>query len=340
VLALATLLLDPSADYEPPSEPAPWEPDPGPGTLGMLFETARERVMEPARFVMSAAGSDLHPLEAARTVVEGGGGLANLVQHLDMSSSPINGPTGPTRAYGFSRFSLSDFKGVKNAFGATINDVALAVVSGGFRKYLEQRGEDVDTLHLKALCPVSLRDDSQESPSGNELSMMLVPLATEEALPAARMRRAKFQVEAMKRDKQAVGADMLRRFASSLPGPLHPLLAKGMGKLAGFNTIVTNIPGPQLPLYCLGCRMVEAMPVAFLYDGQRLAVAILSYDGDITFGYISDGVALPDVDCLSASMEESFRELAAVTRGGKSAVSQRGKSNGVPEFAGMGPPRT
>jgi diacylglycerol O-acyltransferase len=144
--------------------------------------------------------------------------------------------------------------------------------------------------------------------------MMVVPLAVDERSAKVRMRRAKQHVEATKRSHQAAGADLLRRVASSMPGPLHPVLAKGMGLLAGYNTIVTNIPGPQLPLFCLGGQMVEAMPIAFIYEGQQVAVGILSYNGAINFGYVSDGVALPDVDRLGRCMEEAFRELSSSAR--------------------------
>jgi WS/DGAT/MGAT family acyltransferase len=314
VMELATLLLDSSPDYHPPGRPSSWRANRNPGTLDVLLETARERIGEPARVLKTAASALAHPLATVETLVESSSGLAAIFQEIEIGSSPINGETGPTRAYGYSRFSLEEFKRVKHAFHATINDVALGVVSGGIRRYLADQGADVDSLHLKALVPISQREESPETPSGNELSMMVVPLAVDERSAKVRMRRAKQHVEATKRSHQAAGADLLRRVASSMPGPLHPVLAKGMGLLAGYNTIVTNIPGPQLPLFCLGGQMVEAMPIAFIYEGQQVAVGILSYNGAINFGYVSDGVALPDVDRLGRCMEEAFRELSSSAR--------------------------
>jgi WS/DGAT/MGAT family acyltransferase len=314
VLALATLLLDADPEFDRSATRSRWTPDSRHGIVDVLVETARERASQPARLLRSAAAGEFNPIEATRTLLQGGGGLLNLLQNVRIEYSPINGATGPTRAYRYSRFQLSQFKAVKEAFDATVNDLVLGVVSGGLRHYLEGRGEDVDSIHLKAVCPVSLRAESQKASLGNELSMMLVPLSVEVESPVARMRWAKAHVGAAKRDQQAAGADMMRTIASSVPGPLHPILARSIGRLAGYNTLVTNIPGPQFPLYCMGCRMVEAMPVAFLYEGQHIAIAIFSYAGSINFGYIADGIAFADIDRLAQCMEKSFEELVAVAR--------------------------
>ena len=313
-LELATVLMDNSADYEPPKEKSRWRAKKGPGTLGMLMDTLRERAAAPAGVVRGAVEAASNPGRLAAALAEGAGALAVAVRELTPPEGPLNGPTGPSRAYWYSRFELDEFKEVKNAFGATINDVVLGVVSGGFRKYLEIHGEDVDHLKLKALCPVSLRDEKQKTALGNVLSTMLVPLPVDEPFPAARMRKAKANVDRIKKSKQALGADILLKLAGFAPATLHAMVARASLRSMNYNTIVTNVPGPQWPLYTLGCQLVEAMPIAFLYEGQQVATAIFSYLGSINFGYIADRHAFPDLPRLGECMEESFAELLDVAR--------------------------
>ena len=260
------------------------------------------------------------PGRLAAALAEGAGALSVAVRELTPPEGPLNGTTGPTRAYWYSQFKLDEFKEVKNAFGATINDVVLGVVSGGLRKYLEIHGEDVDHLKLKALVPVSLRDEKQKTALGNVLSTMLVPLPVDEPFPAARMRKAKANIDRIKKSKQALGADILLKAVGFSPATLHAMVARASLRQMNYNTIVTNVPGPQVPLYCLGCKLVDAMPIAFLYEGMYLATAIFSYMGRINFGYIADRHAFPDPDKLGECMEESFAELLEVARASTSAA--------------------
>ncbi|HEY8739579.1 MAG TPA: WS/DGAT domain-containing protein, partial [Candidatus Dormibacteraeota bacterium] len=238
-------------------------------------------------------------------------------KELTAPAGPLNGPTGPTRAYWYSRFELDEFKEIKKAFGATINDVVLGVVAGGFRKYLEIHDEDVDHLAIQALCPVSLRDEKQKTALGNVLSMMIVKLPVEEPFPAARMRKAKANVDRLKKSKQALGADILLKLAGFAPATLHAMVARASLRTMNYNTIVTNVPGPQVPLYTLGCKLETAMPIAFLYEGQQIATAIFSYLGAINFGYIADRSTFPDLPRFAECMEESFAELLDVARAGQ-----------------------
>jgi WS/DGAT/MGAT family acyltransferase len=315
-LELATVLMDTTDEYIAPAQKSQWRAKKDPGTLGLLMQTLRERAAQPAGMVRTAVSAASNPRKLAAALAESAGALAAAVRELTPPEGPLNGPTGPTRAYWYTRFRLDEFKEVKTAFNATINDVVLGVVSGGLRKYLELRGEDVDHLKMKALCPVSLRDDSQKTALGNVLSTMLVPLPIDEAYPAARMRRAKANVDRIKKSKQALGADILLKLAGWSPATLHAMVARTSLKQMNYNTIVTNVPGPQWPLYCLGCQLVEAMPIAFLYEGQQLATAIFSYLGGIVFGYIADKHSIPDLPRVGACMEESFAELLDVARAG------------------------
>jgi WS/DGAT/MGAT family acyltransferase len=231
---------------------------------------------------------------------------------------PLNGRTGPSRVYTFSRFPLSDFRTVKGSLGGTINDVVLAAMAGGLRRFLMARGVDAGEQQITALCPVSIRDDTEKTALGNRLAMLLVRLPVDEPDPARRMQKVRATVDRLKARKQAVGADFLLSLAGWAPATLHAMVSRASLRQIGFNLVVTNVPGPQFPLYCQGAKLVEAFPVAFLYDGQHVAVAIFSYNGQLNFGYLADRHGMPDVDILAAGVEESLAELVAVARGEES----------------------
>ncbi|MFN2466000.1 MAG: wax ester/triacylglycerol synthase family O-acyltransferase [Candidatus Dormibacteria bacterium] len=313
-LELATVLMDTSADYHPPAEGSKWRPEKETGTLGMIFKGLQDRVAAPAGIVRSAVEAASNPGRLAAALGEAAGALAVVSRELSTPEGPLNGPTGPTRTYWYSRFKLEEFKEVKQAFGGTINDVVVGVVSGGLRKYLEIHDEDVDNLEVKALMPVSLRDEKQKTALGNVLSMMIVGLPVDEPFPAARMRKAKANIDRLKKSKQALGADILLKLAGFAPSTLHAMVARVSLRTMNYNTIVTNVPGPQWPLYTLGCQLQMAMPIAFLYEGQQVATAIFSYLGALNFGYIADRSAFPDLPRLAECMEESFAELLDVAR--------------------------
>jgi WS/DGAT/MGAT family acyltransferase len=326
-LELATVLMDISPDYRPPVEGSRWRPEKETGTLGLVFKALQMRASSPPGIVKNAVEAASNPGRLAAALAEAAGALAVVSKELTTPEGPLNGPTGPTRTYWYSRFALSEFKEIKQAFGGTINDVVVGVVSGGLRKYLEMHDEDVDHLSIQALMPVSLRDDKQKTALGNVLSMMIVKLPVDEPFPAARMRKAKANIDRLKKSKQALGADILLKLAGFAPATLHAMVARVSLRTMNYNTIVTNVPGPQWPLYTLGCQLETAMPIAFLYEGQQLATAIFSYLGTINFGYIADRHAFPDLPRLGECMEESFAELLDVARAGQAgqdaAAAQR-----------------
>ena len=321
-LELATVLMDISPDYRPPIEGSKWTPDEETGTLGLVFNTLKMRASSPVGLVRNAVQAASNPGRLAGALAEAAGALAVVSKELTAPEGPLNGPTGPTRTYWYSRFDLEEFKEIKRAFGGTINDVVVGVVSGGLRKYLEIHDEDVDNLAIQALMPVSLRDEKQKTALGNVLSMMIVKLPVDEPFPAARMRKAKANIDRLKKTKQALGADILLKLAGFAPATLHAMVARVSLRTMNYNTIVTNVPGPQWPLYTLGCQLQTAMPIAFLYEGQQVATAIFSYLGTINFGYIADRHAFPDLPRLAECMEESFAELLDVARASAVATAE------------------
>ena len=329
-LELATILLD--VDPEPGKQPfgvSRWEARESPSGMGLLINSLRERVTRPARMLSAARAVAGQPGRLANALRDTASGLASMAEHMGVPKSPINGKTGPARAFGYSRFPLADFRLIKEVFGGTINDIVLAAVAGGLRHFLVARGVDPDDERpaLQALCPVSIRDTSERTALGNRLAMLLVKLPIGEADPERRIAKVRSTVDALKARKQAVGADFLLNLAGFAPSTLHAMVARASLRQIAFNLIVTNVPGPQFPLYCQGAKLVEVFPIAFLYDGQQLAIAIFSYYGMLNFGYLVDAQGVPDVDVFAECVEEGLRELleAAGAQTGESTAPARRK---------------
>ena len=316
-LELVTILLD--VEPRPSRQPfgvSRWEARESPSGAGLLLNSLRERVTRPVRVLNAARAVAGQPGRLANALRDTASGLVSMAEHLGAPKSPINGRTGPGRAYAYSRFPLEDFRAIKTAFGGTINDVVLAVVTGGLRHFLIARGIDPDNEQevLQALCPVSIRDTTERTALGNRLAMLLVKLPINEVDPGARIAAVRRTVDSLKARKQAVGADFLLNLAGFAPSTLHAMVARASLRQIAFNLIVTNVPGPQFPLYCQGAKLVEVFPIAFLYDGQQLAIAIFSYLGQLNFGYIVDSKGVPDIAVFSECIEEGMRELLQAAR--------------------------
>ncbi|MEO8899352.1 MAG: wax ester/triacylglycerol synthase family O-acyltransferase [Candidatus Dormibacter sp.] len=329
-LELATILLD--TDAKPGAQPfgvSRWEARESPSAMGLLVNSLRQRVTRPARVLSSARTVAGQPGRLANALRDTASGLASMAGHIGSPKSAINGQTGPTRAFSYSHFPLDDFRLIKRAFGGTINDIVLAVVAGGLRHFLITRGVDPDDENeaLQCLCPVSIRDNSERTVLGNRLAMLLVNLPIAEVDPARRLEAVRTTVDALKARKQAVGADFLLNLAGFAPSTLHAMVARASLRQIAFNLIVTNVPGPQVTLYCQGARLVDVYPIAFLYDGQELAVAIFSYAGMLNFGYLVDDQNVPDVDVFAQCVEESTGELVEAARAiGGANGAEAGKS--------------
>jgi WS/DGAT/MGAT family acyltransferase len=343
-LELATILLD--TDKEPSGHPfgvSRWEARESPSGMGLLINSLRERVTRPARLLSAARAVAGQPGRLANALRDTASGLAAMAGHIGAAKSAINGDTGPSRSLAYSRFPLEDFRLIKSVFGGTINDAVLAVVAGGLRHFLIARGLDPDDEQqaLQALCPVSIRDSTERTALGNRLAMLLVKLPIAEADPGQRIATVRTTVDRLKARKQAVGADFLLNLAGFSPSTLHAMVARASLRQIAFNLIVTNVPGPQLPLYCQGAKLVEVFPIAFLYDGQQLAIAIFSYAGTLNFGYLVDSQGIPDVDVFAQCVEEGLRELLeaarAATPGNATAPARRRSGSARAPAASRGP---
>jgi WS/DGAT/MGAT family acyltransferase len=198
---------------------------------------------------------------------------------------------------------------VKDTFGGTINDVVLAVVAGALRSWLAARGVRTRGLELRALVPVSLRTDEDRGMLGNRLAVFRAPLPVYADDPVERLRIVREEMGKIKQSKQVMGAEALVALNDFAPPTVLAQASRINFSTRLFNLIVTNVPGPQFPLYVLGRELETVVPVAFLPDKHALAVAIFSYNGKVSFGLLGDLDAMDDIDVMREGIEESLREL-------------------------------
>ena len=223
---------------------------------------------------------------------------------------PLNQPIGPHRRFVWARSELATFKRIKDALGGTVNDVVLAVVTGALRDWLHGRGIRTEGLELRALVPVSIRAEDEHGQLGNRIAAMRGPLPVYVEDPVRRLRVVSEEMEGLKRSKQALGAEVISRFNDFAPPTLLAQASRINFSTRLFNLIVTNVPGPQLPLYVLGRELEEVFPVAFLPQNHALAVAIMSYNGRIGFGLLADYDSMEDVeDVRGRASTDSLAEL-------------------------------
>jgi diacylglycerol O-acyltransferase / wax synthase len=302
-------------DLEPVPEPAPvkdgWEPEPMPGAAQLVARGVTDAVAAPLHLAERAVAAVRNPETAARRMVEALEGIGEIAGALadPAPDVPLNQPIGPHRRYTWARSDLATFKRIKDTFGGTVNDVVLAVVTGALRKWLHGRGIRTEGLELRALVPVSIRAEDERGQLGNKLAAMRGPLPVYVEDPVRRLRVVSEQMEGLKRSKQALGAEVISRFNDFAPPTLLAQAARLNFSTRLFNLIVTNVPGPQIPLYVLGRELEEVVPVAFLPENHALAVAIMSYNGRVCFGLLADYDSMEDVEVISSGLEESLDEL-------------------------------
>jgi diacylglycerol O-acyltransferase len=329
---LATVLFD----LEPvppaiPHEGEPWVPQPEPSAAAMAARGIRGLVELPfslAGRALRAATQPASTLHAARESVEGVAEVAWAALN-PAPETPLNVPIGPHRRLVMIRSELSDFKEIKNAFGGTVNDVVLTVVAGGLRHWLRSRGVRTEGLELRALVPVSIRGADEHGHMGNRLAVMRGPLPVYVEDPVARLQVVRQAMDGLKESKQAVGAEVLTSVQNLAPPTILAQASRINFSTRLFNLLVTNVPGPQFPLYALGRELHDLFPIAFLPRDHALAVAIISYNGGMDFGLLGDYDAMPDLDALGEMIEEARDELlaAARTQSSNGAPSNRGRTS-------------
>jgi diacylglycerol O-acyltransferase len=302
-------------DLEPVAEPAPvkdaWKPHPAPSTTQLVTRGATDAAAAPLKLAERAVEALRRPEAAARRLTEALEGVGEVAGALadPAPDIPLNQPIGPHRRFAWSRSELATFKRIKDTLGGTVNDVVLAVVTGALREWLHGRGIRTEGLELRALVPVSIRTEDERGELGNRLAVMRGPLPVYVEDPVRRLRVVTEQMEGLKRSKQALGAEVISRFNDFAPPTLLAQAARLNFSTRLFNLIVTNVPGPQIPLYVLGRELQEVFPVAFLPQNHALAVAIMSYNGRICFGLLADYESMDDIEVIASGIDEALAEL-------------------------------
>jgi WS/DGAT/MGAT family acyltransferase len=314
---LATVLFDLSPEPEPVVHSGePWRPHSEPGTAGLLAAGLRGAVDAGLAVTAGAIDAALHPDRAVATLreaIEGIGEVAWIILN-PAPPTPLNVEIGPHRRFVGVSCSLDDFKLVKNAFGGTVNDVVLTVVSGALRTFLQGRGVRTEGLELRALVPVSVRAQHERGEIGNRIAVMRGPLPVYVEDPLTRLGVVAEAMNGLKESKQALGAEVIAGVQDFAPPTLLAQASRINFSTRLFNLIVTNVPGPQFPLYVLGKELEEVIPIAFLPRDHALAIAIMSYNGALNFGLLGDFDALPDIDVIGDAIAAEKDALVALAR--------------------------
>jgi WS/DGAT/MGAT family acyltransferase len=265
----------------------------------------------PLKAAERLANAVQHPEATARRVGEGLEALSEVAWNFANPAPdvPLNVEIGTHRRFIWARSELATFKRIKDALGGTVNDVVLAVVTGALRKWLDRRGIRTEGLELRALVPVSIRAEDDRGQLGNRIAAMRGPLPVYVEDPVRRLQVVREAMGELKQSKQALGAEVISRFNDFAPPTLLAQASRINFSTRLFNLIVTNVPGPQIPLYVLGRELEEVFPVAFLPQNHALAIAIMSYNGRINFGLLADYDAMEDVEIISEGIAESLDEL-------------------------------
>ena len=308
---LMTVLMSLSAD-ERIQAPPPYVPRPAPSARELLLDEALGFVTAPMQAGFRAA--ELLQSERREELGQALRGVADLIVRglIPASATPLNREIGPHRRFEHFALEIARVKALKDKLGGTLNDVVLATVAGGMRRFLTRRLVDVGSLDFRVSAPVSVRSSSEQTVLGNRISAWILPLPVNEADPLRRLERIRASTRQLKESNQALGADLLSAVTEWTGMTLLSLGTSFQNVGRPHNLVVTNVPGPQVPLYLVGAPLLESYPIAPLFQHQAVIVALFSYAGRLFWGLNADAERMPDLSDLRDDLERSFEELAAV----------------------------
>lgn len=306
---LAYIQMSPTPDVPELGEPPEYHPRPAPSRFELWRDEAQRQATLPlqivrdfGRFASDAEDLGTELLTRAKALV----GTLGMAASAD--ETPLNGRVGPHRRFDWLPCRLDDLKAIRRAWECTINDVVLTLVTGAVRGYLLSRGVDPATVEFRVSAPVSVRKDSDRGKMGNRVSSWIVSLPIDRAEPREQLAAIHELTQALKESRQALGVEMMMQVAEWTPSTLLSLGAQAMS--GPINTIVTNVPGPQIPLYFHGARLREIYPMLPLMEGMGLGIAVTSYAGTMNFGFVCDPDIVPDLERFRGLMLESLERAA------------------------------
>ncbi len=295
-----------------------WLARPSPTPLGLLGRELARRATLPWRAVEAGLRGLAAPLE---TLSEAREALEAVVEALSSglataSPTPLNVAVGPHRRFDWTRMDLGAVKAVKKQLGGKVNDVVLALVSGALRTFLERRGVDPAGLDVRAMLPVDIRSADQHGKLGNRICFLMAPLPVGEKDPASRMARVIETTRQLKASRTVRGTELVEEISDWTSGTLFAGLSQLTARTRSYNLVVTNVPGPQFPVYMAGAHMEEIYPLVPLFSNQALGIAVFSYDGGLFWGFHGDWEALPDLHDLVDGVQREFAKLCRLASGG------------------------
>jgi WS/DGAT/MGAT family acyltransferase len=311
---ITTVLFDTEPDPVPVArDPESWAPRPVPSSAQLLGQALLERTTVPGEMARGLRALTRGPRQAADELQDRLAAVGALAwAGLNAASpSPLNVPIGPHRRYTWVDADLDRFRAMKTALGGSLNDVVLTVVTLALGRYLRAQGHDTEETVLRAMVPVSVRADVERGALGNRVAAMFVPLPIGVENPRACFEQLHSEVSRLKESGQAVGAQVLTQLAGFAPTTILSQAARLQARQRFFNLVITNVPGPQIPLYLLGRRMQAIYPVVPLAQNQALGVAVMSYAGGMGFGLLGDYDAMPGLEALAGLLDEAIEDLAA-----------------------------
>lgn len=307
---LLAVLLTPAPSAEFTSGPR-WIPRPAPTSFQIFRDEWVRRLRAPLELLRETPCPFGAPTRLLAGFWESISALAETlgVAARPASPTPINLPIGPHRRYDWRTLDLEAIKAVKNRLGGTVNDIVLATVAGALRTFLESRRVNVDVLELRASIPVSIRSDEERGALGNQIALWITELPVAERDPRRRLDKVRAATARLKESRQTLGARVLAAVSEWTSTTLLSSALRLSTRTRPFNLVVTNVPGPQIPLYLLGAELRECYPMLALLPNQALGVALFSYAGRLCWGFIADWDLVPDLHEFARAVENSFREL-------------------------------
>jgi WS/DGAT/MGAT family acyltransferase len=295
-------------------EKAPrWVPRPAPSSAQLLREEVGRYLKLPARAARGLRETAQELVELRQEIGTRARSIAQMMSSMreEPSHTPLNEPIGPHRRFDWRNMPLADVKAVRRVLGCTINDLVLATVTGAVREFLIKRGTSLDDLDFRIAAPVSIRS-SDDKAMGNRVSNWFVRAPVDEADPMTRVEMIRAATEELKASKQALDADLIMNIAEWTPTILLTLASRAASVSAPYNLMVTNVPGPQQDLYLLGARLQALYSQVPIADSTALGVALVSYAGNLCWGFNADLERVPDLSLFAEAIEASFAEIAAL----------------------------
>ncbi|HEV8440446.1 MAG TPA: wax ester/triacylglycerol synthase family O-acyltransferase [Methylomirabilota bacterium] len=311
---LTMVLHDVTADAPPPAPPAlPWRPGPLPDPLRLLEDAVRDRLTEAAQALTEAGFRLLKPAEMSDRARQLTGAVSTALPSLlePAPRTPFNAPLSAERSFAWQALPFADIRAIRSALGGTVNDLVLTILGGALGKYLRADGHRTEGVVLRAMCPVSMRREDEHGALGNLVSVMIAPLFVGIADPVERLASSREAMERLKKENQADGLYSLQQLLNGIPAAWQAFAGQLTVPQTLFNTVSTNVPGPQIPLYLGGRRLLNWIPLGICATNVGLFVGILSYDGKLTFGLTMDAKLMSNGWRLADCLRESFEELRA-----------------------------